>query len=164
MVTVLLALGSNRPIKGGVRDFALLSLACEHLSRAGLSVIARSRFRYTPPMGKKQRRFVNGVVAVQTLLDPPALLRVTQAIEVAFGRRGGHRWGPRSLDIDILSWGASSWPTGVRWRRARGLRIPHPAMQQRDFVLRPLLDIAPEWRHPIFHLTARQLHARLNGS
>jgi 2-amino-4-hydroxy-6-hydroxymethyldihydropteridine diphosphokinase len=84
---------------------------------------------------------------------PPDLLIELKALERTFGRRPGRRWGPRVLDLDIILWSEGSW-------NGSGLAIPHPAFRSRPFVLDPLIEIAPDWRDPLTHLTVRQLHAR----
>ena len=85
--------------------------------------------------------------------QPPELLIRLKAIERRFGRRSGRRWGPRVLDLDIILWSGGCWgdrPT-----------LPHPEFRGRDFVLAPLVEIAPTWRDPVARLTMRQLLARL---
>ncbi len=101
------------------------------------------------------------MVAVATALPPAAVLATLQAIERDFGRRPGRRWGPRVLDLDLVAAGGTVTPARG-WRRAtRGLIVPHRGIAERRFVLDPLVEIAGGWRHPVLHLTARQLHARL---
>lgn len=95
--------------------------------------------------------FVNGVVRIQTCLEPEALLMRLQAIERAMGRRpGGPRLVPRSLDLDMLFFDDRVLRTGH-------LQVPHPRLHQRRFVLRPLCDIAPELVHPVLGKTVRSL-------
>jgi len=92
------------------------------------------------------------VALVESRLDPPEMLRRLKAIERAFGRRPGKRWGPRVLDLDLILW------SGGRFR-SRRLAIPHPQLKERSFVLGPLAGIAPGWR--IGALSVRHLEARL---
>jgi 2-amino-4-hydroxy-6-hydroxymethyldihydropteridine diphosphokinase len=92
-----------------------------------------------------------------------------KGIERAAGRRGGSPWGPRSLDIDILDHKGlvRHWRRGrPRFARAgrRPLVLPHPWIEKRPFVLRPLLDIAPDWRHPVLKRTARTLWRQAAGA
>jgi 2-amino-4-hydroxy-6-hydroxymethyldihydropteridine diphosphokinase len=101
-------------------------------------VLARSRLYSTPPWGVlEQPEFVNAAVSIETALAPHDLLEAMLAIELAAGRvRGGERWGPRTLDLDLLHVG------GMALGDER-LTLPHPRMAERAFVLLPLNDIAP---------------------
>ncbi len=100
-------------------------------------------------------RFYNAVAEVETTLSPHELLTTCQAIEEDFGRVRPANVvnAPRSLDIDVVAIGQLQSKDDV-------LTLPHPRMTQRDFVLRPLAEIAPEWRHPVLNLTAGQLAGR----
>jgi 2-amino-4-hydroxy-6-hydroxymethyldihydropteridine diphosphokinase len=83
------------------------------------------------------------------------MLARLKALEAAAGRRGGQRWGPRALDLDLLLWSGGVWVD-------EDVTLPHPAFRARRFVLEPLAEIAPVWRDPITGLTVRQLKARLD--
>jgi 2-amino-4-hydroxy-6-hydroxymethyldihydropteridine diphosphokinase len=83
-------------------------------------------------------------------MDPLRLLRVLQDVEQGFGRSRLERWGPRTLDLDILSFGDLILDT-------EGLTLPHPRLHERKFVLVPLLEILPHWSHPSLHRTGREL-------
>ncbi|MBS0003011.1 MAG: 2-amino-4-hydroxy-6-hydroxymethyldihydropteridine diphosphokinase [Thioalkalivibrio sp.] len=98
----------------------------------------RSRLYRNPPMGPRdQPDYVNAVARLETRLEPCALLHRLQAIEVACGRRrDATRWGPRLLDLDLLLFGEEVIDEP-------GLRVPHPGIAERDFVLLPLLELAP---------------------
>jgi 2-amino-4-hydroxy-6-hydroxymethyldihydropteridine diphosphokinase len=98
----------------------------------------RSRLYRNPPMGPQdQPDYVNAVARLETRLQPRALLARLQAIEIACGRRrDGTRWGPRLLDLDLLLFGGDVIDEP-------GLRVPHPGIAERDFVLFPLLELAP---------------------
>ncbi|MFO8153111.1 2-amino-4-hydroxy-6-hydroxymethyldihydropteridine diphosphokinase [Thioalkalivibrio sp.] len=98
----------------------------------------RSRLYRNPPMGPRdQPDYVNAVARLETRLEPRALLHRLQAIEVACGRRrDATRWGPRLLDLDLLLFGEEVIDEP-------GLRVPHPGIPERDFVLLPLLELAP---------------------
>ena len=97
-----------------------------------------SLYRSVPMGPADQPDYVNAVMAVDTSLEPHILLDQLQAIEMAHGRvRIGERWGPRTLDLDILLFGDHEIST-------ERLRVPHPGMGQREFVLYPLLEIAPD--------------------
>jgi 2-amino-4-hydroxy-6-hydroxymethyldihydropteridine diphosphokinase len=117
-----------------------------HLQRAvdalaavdGIDVLAVSQVYETAPVGgPEQDDFLNAVVAVETMLDPFALLAAAQATEQGEQRVRTVRWGPRTLDVDVLSYGDERVETA-------DLEIPHPRMHERAFVLAPLHDVAPE--------------------
>ena len=152
--TIHIALGSNRVHSRHGAPSAVVRAAIAAIADAGLQVVAQSAIRSTPPLGPRQRRFANAVIAVTTDLTPQAVLALLLGIEAAFGRQRGRRWGPRVLDLDLIAAGA----TVVR---VRGLSVPHVELAHRDFVLAPLVEIDGGWRHPLLHLTARQLRARL---
>jgi len=134
-IAAYVALGSNLgdPV-GQVRE-ALEELA----GLPGSSLLACSRLYRTAPVGPPgQPDYVNAVAALETGLSPRALLQELQAIELRHGRRrGGTRWGPRTLDLDILIYGDDQIDEA-------GLTIPHPELPRRAFVLVPLADVAPK--------------------
>lgn len=98
--------------------------------------------------------FLNGVVRLETDLTPQSLLEVCREIERSLGRDQDRREGPRTLDLDILFYGS-------RVIQESGLVVPHPRLHLRRFVLAPLVELDPEWRHPILHRTVRDLLDRL---
>jgi 2-amino-4-hydroxy-6-hydroxymethyldihydropteridine diphosphokinase len=128
-----LALGSNL----GER-LEHLQLAVDALTRvSGVRVAAVSRVYETEPVGgPPQDAYLNAVVAIETDLDPRELLERCQEIEALAARERAERWGPRTLDVDILL------VDGIRFESA-DLTIPHPRMWDRGFVLAPLRDVAP---------------------
>lgn len=100
-------------------------------------VVAASSIHETAPWGKTdQPDFLNMAVIIETLLTPEELLDATMAIETALGRRRTEAWGPRTLDIDLLVYEGEQ-------RDTPALRLPHPYLTQRRFVLAPLAEIAP---------------------
>lgn len=106
--------------------------------RKDCRVIAVSRLYSTPPWGKTdQADFFNACALVETALEPEALLDVCLSIELGMKRERLERWGPRTIDLDILTFGERQQKTGK-------LEIPHPRMVERGFVLKPLADIAPD--------------------
>ncbi|MBC7520645.1 MAG: 2-amino-4-hydroxy-6-hydroxymethyldihydropteridine diphosphokinase [Sandarakinorhabdus sp.] len=151
--TILIALGSNRRHGVHGRPEAVVAAAIAALEARGLRVVAASRIHPTAPLGPGGRRFANAAVAVRSALPLPEVLATIKRIERDFGRRGGRRWGDRVLDLDIIGAGAAVV-------RGKSLQVPHPALAVRRFVLDPLVEIAPDWRHPIQVLSVRQLRAR----
>ncbi len=149
-----IGLGSNRrhPRFGDPRAVLMAALAA--LESDDIEAVDASPIIATAPLGPSRRRYANAVALVASTLTPPEMLARLQAIEAAFGRRTGQRWGARTLDLDILLWSGGVWSDAV-------LNIPHPAMAQRDFVLGPLRAIVPDWRHPLTAHSVRQLAARL---
>jgi 2-amino-4-hydroxy-6-hydroxymethyldihydropteridine diphosphokinase len=146
-----IALGSNRRSRHGSPAQTL---------RAALAAIegvrAVSAIRATPALGPAGRGFANAVAIVESRLAPDELLAALKAMERAFGRRPGRRWGPRVLDLDIILWSGGTWG-------GPGPIVPHPEYRKRAFVLQPLAEIAPEWRDPLGGATVRQLLARLTA-
>jgi len=133
-VRAYLALGSNLGDRLGYLRAAVAALD-EHTA---ISVVAVSRVYETDPVGGPvQDDYLNAVVAIDTDLAPLELLAVTQALEAAAARVRGERWGPRTLDVDVLLYAGveSEDPT---------LTLPHPRMWERGFVLAPLRDVAPD--------------------
>jgi 2-amino-4-hydroxy-6-hydroxymethyldihydropteridine diphosphokinase len=117
------------------------------------TVAAASPVYETDPLGyEDQPVFLNAVVALDTTLPPETLLAELHAIEAEFKRERSTRWGPRTLDLDLLWYGGREIETP-------GLTVPHPRAHEREFVLRPLADIAPEAE--IGGVTAAQLLAGL---
>ena len=134
-----IGLGSNRPHGRYGAPATVLAAACHAMEAAGLCIISLSKVAQTKPMGPSHRRFANAAALVETCLTPPALLSLLKSIERSFGRRGGQRWGPRVLDLDILLWSEGRW---VR----RQLAIPHVGLTVRRFALDPLAAVAGDWR------------------
>lgn len=151
--TYLLALGSNlRHVRYG-DPRRILRAASDALEKR-VAILARAPFIASAPVGPSQRRYANSAVLVETGLNPPDLLAVTQGIEQDFGRkRRGQPWRARTLDIDIILWSGGKWGDDV-------LKIPHPHFREREFVLAPAAAIAPQWREPVSWLTIRQLAYR----
>ena len=147
-----IALGSNRRHGRHGSPANVVRAAVEVLGGIG-QVEAVSTIRATPALGPAGRGFANAVLILSTDLAPDALLRTLKRIERDFGRRGGRRWGPRVLDLDVILWSEGMWggaPT-----------VPHPAFRERAFVLAPLAEIAPGWRDPLSGLSMAQLLHRL---
>ncbi len=148
LTSYAIALGSNRRGRHGSPAETVRSAA------AAIKAERLSTVRPTPALGPAGRGFANAVALVASDLDPPALLAHLKQVERDFGRRGGRRWGPRILDLDIILWSQGAWGGG-------DLIVPHPEFRRRRFVLEPLAEIAPAWRDPITGATVRQLLFRL---
>jgi 2-amino-4-hydroxy-6-hydroxymethyldihydropteridine diphosphokinase len=145
---IYLSLGSNL----GERA-ANLDRAIEALSEIGLRVLRRSSTYETEPVDfLAQPWFLNCVVEAESLLKPRQLLEGLQSIERKLGSRKLVPRGPRIIDLDILFHG-----TAVI--REEGMEIPHPRLSERRFVLVPLVELAPELRHPVLHVAAAELLA-----
>jgi 2-amino-4-hydroxy-6-hydroxymethyldihydropteridine diphosphokinase len=154
-VRAYVALGGNL---GAVADtFAGALAALDALP--GTRVVARSSLYRNPPLGDAgQPDFLNAVAAVDTDLPAPELLEALLAIERAFGRTrvATGRWAPRTLDLDLLLYGAETID-------APGLCVPHPALHERAFVVVPLAEIAPDAQVP-GRGSARTLAAAVDSS
>jgi 2-amino-4-hydroxy-6-hydroxymethyldihydropteridine diphosphokinase len=146
---VYLSLGSN------VGDRAAqLRDALTKLSAAGRVVAVSSVYETEPVEFTQQAWFLNCAAALETSKTPQQLMAAILGIEQEMGRRRGQKKGPRSIDIDILLFGDTIM-------HSNELTIPHPAMQQRRFVLEPLAEIALEAQHPVLKKTIRELRDAL---
>lgn len=150
-----IALGSNRRHGRHGAPAGVVRAALAALAEVG-TIEARSAIRSTPALGPAGRGFANAAALLSTDLTPDDLLDALKAIERRFGRRGGRRWGPRVIDLDILLWSEGPWG-------GPGPIVPHAEFHRRAFVLDPLAEIAPDWRDPLSGLTVRQLRARLTA-
>jgi len=147
-----IALGSNRPHGRHGRPTGVVEAAIARLDE-DFGLFDASPIVLNAAHGGAGRDFANAVALVESDAEPPAMLTRLKAIERAFGRRRGRRWGPRVLDLDVILWSGGGF-------RSRRLTVPHPQLGSRDFVLQPLAAIAPNWR---IHgaLNARHLAHRL---
>jgi 2-amino-4-hydroxy-6-hydroxymethyldihydropteridine diphosphokinase len=139
-----------------------LQFAVRALANCGLKLERASGLYQTAPLGQyRQPLYLNAVVLVKSAYSSAALLRVLKKIELLAGRRTGVVWGPRPLDLDIVDHCGRvlGWPLR---RRVRGqIVLPHPEVHRREFVLVPLLDVAPHWYHSALHKSARTLLTKL---
>ena len=159
-------MGSNVASQAGPPG-ETLQAAAKALCADSVHVLSISRLFKTPcfPMGAGPD-YVNAVAVISTALSAEAVLAWLHHLEAAFGRQRLQRWGNRTLDLDLLAYGDLVWPdmgSYQSWYRLdqeeQKLRapdqmiLPHPRIQDRAFVLVPLLDVAPLWRHPVLGLT-----------
>jgi len=150
---ILIALGANLPSRaGGPKD--TLRAAVSSLEARGVTVESQSGFYRSPAWpNTSDPPFVNAVIKVKTALSPAELLAQLHEIEVSFGRRRGPRNAPRPLDLDLIDYDG---------RVEEGPpELPHPRAASRAFVLIPLRDVAPGWRHPLGGSTVSELIAAL---
>src|SRR5215510_13564830 len=118
-----------------------------------MEVLAKSKVYETPPWRyTEQEKFLNQVIKVKTYLEPEPLLKHLKRLEIALGRKTTFENGPRLIDIDILFYDDRVFESPV-------LVIPHPHVHERGFVLMPMLDIAPDFVHPVKKKTIRELLA-----
>jgi 2-amino-4-hydroxy-6-hydroxymethyldihydropteridine diphosphokinase len=128
--------------------------AIRRLKQSGLSVLKRSSMIETEPWGvTDQPHFINMAIETETDLGPDELLLLLKNIEKTMGREETAHWGPRVIDLDILFY-------DDRIIDSADLKIPHPHLHERDFVLRPLREIAPEKIHPVLKKTICELMAQ----
>jgi 2-amino-4-hydroxy-6-hydroxymethyldihydropteridine diphosphokinase len=137
---ILIGLGANLPSPAGPPQ-QTLETALAALAEAGIALERRSPwYRSAPLPAGDQPWYVNGVVSVATRLGPVELLGLLHRVEARFGRVRRQRNEPRILDLDLLDHGGQL--------RQESPVLPHPRLHERAFVLLPLADIAPDWRHP----------------
>ena len=150
MAMVFIALGTNL----GSRRQILIE-ACRRLSRI-VKVLKASSVHETAPWGfTDQPDFLNQVLLCETNLRPPELLTQLKSIEENLGRTPSFRYGPRLIDLDIIGY-------DYLILESPSLKIPHPRMHERRFVLAPLVEISPDWVHPYFNKTSLELLAALD--
>jgi len=150
---ILIALGANLPGPVGAPADALRA-ALTRLEERGVKILSVSSFYETPAWPDPgQPAFVNAVAAVQTALQPVELLTLLHGVETDFGRLRSAANAPRTLDIDLLDYDAKVLSEVVT--------LPHPRMQDRSFVLVPLAQVAPGWRHPVTGESVADLLAKL---
>lgn len=153
---VFLALGSNL----GNRESHLQN-AIQLINEEIGSVVSLSQIYETEPLvapGSLQNadllHYYNAVLCCISSIEPVALLEIIHDIESRLGRQRNDKWGSRTIDIDIIA-------IGTRCFISEDLMIPHPEMHLRDFVLKPVMDIAPQFVHPVLNASVSELHLKL---
>lgn len=146
MCQVYLSLGGN--LGDRLSNF---TIATQHIKEKIGEVLKESSIYETKAWGdENQPDYLNMVLEVSTELEPEEILNETQKIEHQLGRQRSEKWGARTMDIDILFIGDKVLDT-------ERLKIPHPLMSKRKFVLLPLMEVAPEFIHPIFKTSIKTL-------
>ena len=153
---ILVGLGSNLPTDRLNTSELVLEEAINKLKNRGILLIDRSGwFRSAPVPASDQPWFINGVASLKTSLDARQLLASLHDIEAELGRVRGVRNASRTLDLDLLAY------DDFVVDEPEGLKLPHPRLGERAFVLRPLAELAPHWRHPVSGRTAGEMLAAL---
>ncbi len=143
---ILISLGANLPSSEHGPPQATLEAALAAIEAAGVAVSTRSRwYRSRPVPPSAQPWFVNAVAVLATALEPVPLMALLHEVERRFGRRRGRRWEARVIDLDLLAYHELILRPG---EGSGGLVLPHPRLHERAFVVRPLAEVAPAWRHP----------------
>ena len=170
----LIAMGGNLPSEAGM-PAETISAALRHLEARGAVLEGCSAPYRCPafPPGSGPD-FVNAAALLRVAGPPEAVLARLHEVEATFGRRRAQRWGPRTLDLDLIALGDLVLPdreVQAEWRaldaaaqQSRAperLILPHPRMQERAFVLAPLAEVAPDWRHPLTGLSVSEMLAAL---
>jgi len=153
MSSALIGLGSNL----GDRVYYLRK-ACEQLdTHPAVRVVAVSSLYETPPVGPPQGTYLNACVRIETSLSPHGLLQLCQGVERAGKRKRTIHWGPRTIDLDLLDYDGRVIDTPQ-------LTLPHPGIVDRMFVLEPLADVAPGWRHPVTGMSVADAVERIRST
>jgi len=148
---ILIALGANLPSPAGP-PAATLKSALVRLEERGIKILSVSSFYESPAWPDPgQPSFTNAVAVVETALQPVELLTLLHGVETDYGRLRSAPNAARTLDLDLLDYGGRVMADGVT--------LPHPRMHQRSFVLVPLAEVAPGWRHPLSGRSAKELLA-----
>jgi 2-amino-4-hydroxy-6-hydroxymethyldihydropteridine diphosphokinase len=146
MSVVYIGIGSNL---GNRQENCLRAI--ELLQKKGIIITKRSSLYETEPWGvKDQPLFINMAIEIETGLKPKVVLKILKDVEKEVGRGKSIKWGPRIIDLDILLFDNIVL-------NEDDLEIPHPLMHKRDFVLRPLCEIAPDIKHPVLGKTIKEL-------
>ena len=155
---ILIGLGANltSPVYGPPQATVLAALSA--IEDGAVRIVARSPlYRSAPVPASDQPWFVNAVARLETKHNPLELLEYLRAIEARFGRVRERRWGARVIDLDLLAYDDLVIGHPAADSAEAALIVPHPRLVERLFVLRPLADVAPGWRHPITGDTPKEI-------
>lgn len=159
-LTIVIAIGANLPSPEWGSPQATCEAALVALEQAGLVILQRSSWYKSAPVPvSDQPWFVNGVISVETPLSPVRLMALMKTIEDRFGRTRKQKNAARTLDLDLIAYGQQV----IGWESddGCGLTVPHRRMNERGFVLLPLQEITPEWRHPVLQLSLQEMISAL---
>ncbi len=159
---ILIGLGSNVEGPWGPPEDTVRA-ALERMDGGVIKIAITSRLLRSKPLGLvDQPDFINAAARITTNLPPEKLMRFMHDLELAAERRRTVRWGPRTLDLDLLDYeGMILQGDGEAKGHQKPLVLPHPRIPERAFVLAPIREIAPDWRHPVTRSTAAQMLAEL---
>ncbi len=156
--SVFIGLGANLPSEIYGAPIKTLEASLKVLIKCGVQIVGQSRWYSTLSFpDPNQPRYLNGVVSVKTNLTPIELLNLLNTIEKQFGRVRTVKNAPRIIDLDLLAFGNTI-------RTDDPPLLPHPRLAERIFVLRPLIDIEPSWKHPLLGLSAKELIKNLSST
>jgi len=158
---IFIGLGSNLSGQDFDNPREVAEAALRLMPAHGMAVKKLSRFYRSEPVPKSdQPWFVNAVTEIETKLTADHLLYKLHLIEADLGRERRVRWEARVIDLDIIAYHDQIIPSPALWPTGRGsdkIIIPHPRLHERLFVLRPLMDICADWRHPVLGKTVKEL-------
>ena len=158
---ILIGVGANLRLNPQDSPLSTCQKALQKIQESGISIKSKSSWYLSEPVPvSAEPWYINGVILVSTGLQPNELLKALLGIENLFGRSVGERAGPRTLDLDLLSYGDK-----VCFKEGSPeLSLPHPQLEKRNFVTVPLAEILPNWRHPISGVAAYKLAGRLHSN
>ncbi len=147
---IYIGLGANIKYKRRLTLVDSLNLAMEKIESLSIKIINKSSFFSSAPVPfNNQPWFVNSVISIETKFTPIELLQNLQRVEKFYGRKREEKWGPRTLDLDIISYNEIQTRSQIN--------LPHPRMHQRAFVLYPLKELDSNWIHPVLGKSVVQL-------
>ena len=147
---IYIGLGANIPNKKNLSLIDTLKSAMICIESLSLKIIEKSSFYSSAPYPMSdQPWFINSVISIETTLKPKELLNALHEIERLFGRERREKWGPRTLDLDLLTYN--------NLQSDKEVNLPHPRMHERAFVLYPLNEVSKNWVHPILQKNVNEL-------